>query len=118
MAPLKKPKGNNWGDVDRAWDCPSCGTPLAVASYGLDCLKCGQVQKRLLSVEEASTILKTILELFDKRVRLDAEGRVCEEFIDLKDLVKAWKAIEQANLLTGRPKNAIRGLKDCIPAWD
>ena len=76
-----------YGDVDRAWDCSNCGTALAVTSVGLCCIECRQMQKRLLSVEEAAVIIemvvKTTLESFPKRVRLDAKGRVCEEFIDL-----------------------------------
>ena len=84
-------------DVDRAWGCPSCGTALAVTTCGLACLKCGEIQKCLLGIEEAGAILKMSLESFPKRVRLDAKGRVCEELIDAMDLLKAW--------------NAIRGLK-------
>ena len=90
--------GDSFGDVDRAWGCPRCGTALAVTSGGLDCLKCGWIQKRLLSVEEAAAILKMTLESFPKRLRLDAKGRVCEELIDVMTLYRAWKAIEGANL--------------------
>jgi len=91
---MKKSTVNNWGDVDRVWGCPSCGTLLAVATVTPICLKCGEVQKCLLSVEEATHILKMILESFNKRVRLDAEGKVCEEFIDVMDLVRMWRALK------------------------
>ncbi len=87
-----------YGDVDRAWGCPSCGTALAVTSVGLTCLRCNEIQKRLLSIEEGGAILKMAVESLPKRVRLDEKGEVCEEFIDVMDLVKAWKAIERLNL--------------------
>jgi len=89
-----------YGDVDRVWGCPTCGTPLAVATVGLYCTECRQMQKRLLTIEEAGAILKMDLESesFPKRVRLDEKGEVCEEFVDSMDLVKMWKAIERLNL--------------------
>ena len=90
--------GEPFGDVDRAWSCPGCGTALAVTSVGLTCLKCGEIQKCLLSIEETGVIIKMAVESFPKRVRLDAEGRVCEEFIDVMTLYRAWKAIERLNL--------------------
>ena len=87
-----------YGDVDRAWDCSNCGTPLAVATVGLYCTECRQMQKRLLTIEEAGATLQMTLELFNKRVRRDVKGNVLEEFIDVKDLLRAWKAIERLNL--------------------
>ena len=93
----KSTTGEPFGDVDTAWGCPSCGTALAVTSVGLTCLRCGEIQKCLLSIEEAGAILKMTLESFPKRLRLDAKGRVCEEYIDVKDLVRVWKAIGRVN---------------------
>ncbi len=87
-----------YGDVDRVWGCQSCGTALAVASVGLICLGCEEIQKRLLTPEEAGGILKMTLESFPKRVRLDEKGRVCEEFIDVMDLVRMWKAVERVDI--------------------
>jgi len=62
---------------------------------GLTCLKCSCIQKRFLSVEEAGGIL---LGSFPKRVRLDEQGRVCEELIDIFTVYRAWKAIERLDL--------------------
>ncbi len=87
-----------YGDVDKVWGCPKCGTALAVTSIGPACLKCGEAQKCLLSVDEAGAILKMILESFPKRLHLDAEGAVLEELVAVKDLIRAWKAIERLNL--------------------
>ena len=86
-----------YGDIGKVWPCPTCGTPLAVTSFGLTCTSCG-VQKRLLNAEEAMQILKMILESFPKRLHLDAEGAVLEELVDAMDLVRLWKAIERLNL--------------------
>jgi len=77
--------------IGRAWDCGNCGVALAVASWGLTCIRCG-VQKRLLSIEEAGVIIKTAVESLPRRVRLDGKGRIVEEFIDSLDILKAWKA--------------------------
>ena len=85
-------------DVDKLWDCPRCGTALAMATVSPICLKCGEMQKKLLSIEEAGAILQMAVESFPKRVRLDAKSAVCEEFFDVMDLVKVWKAIERLNL--------------------
>ena len=99
MAPLKKPTLEElYRDIDKVWGCPKCGTLLAVTSVGLTCLRCGEMQKRLLSVEEAGVIIemivKTTLESIPKRVRQDEKGRVLEEFFDVLDLVRAWKALK------------------------
>jgi len=83
-----------YGDVDRAWPCSNCGTAMAVTSLTLTCLKCGYIQKCLLSIEEAGAILKMTLESFPKRLRLDATGRAREELIDVLVLLKAWKALK------------------------
>ena len=91
-------------DVDRVWDCPSCLTPLAVTSAGPICPRCGEMQKRLLSVEEAMQILKMALELFPKRLHLDAEGRVLEELVDSMDLVRLWKAMGLIHAITSRKR--------------
>lgn len=60
------------------------------------CLKCGEVQKCFLSIEEATVILKMALESesFPKRVRLGEKGEVLEEFIDVLNLVRMWRALK------------------------
>lgn len=100
---MKKSKLNLeelYKDVDRVWDCSTCGTPLAVTTVAPFCPKCGEMQKRLLSIEEAGKILKMDLksESFPTRVRLDEKGKICEEFVDAMDLVRMWRAIERLKL--------------------